>query len=158
MTKFELKVDTSSDPVKISISGALNETTDFKPIDLTGKSGISIDLNDIRSINSLGSMAWIKWMNSLSNTKIQFYNCPKIIIDQFNMVGSLFLKNAQVMSFYVPFYNEDSGEEKNVLFRFGKDYTEKGVEIPKDITDSLGLPMEIGVIEKRYFSFLFKNR
>jgi hypothetical protein len=157
LSNFEFKVDVNSDPIRISISGSIDENAEFKHIDLNDISRIDIDLNGVRSINSLGARAYIKWLSSLSKFKISFFNCPKIIIDQINMVSTLLPKNAKVLSLYVPFFNEDSGEEKYVLFRHGKDYDDTVVNLPKDITDSSGLPMEIGVIETRYFKFLVRK-
>lgn len=154
MRKYEFKIDLSSSVVKISISGNIDENATFQEFDMTGKSQIEIDFNQVYSINSLGARSWITWLKKISQYKIQFVNCPKVLIDQINMISSLLPANAKIVSFYVPYFNEDSGEEKYVLFRQGREFSDSRVTPPKDITDQYNKPMEIGIIESRYFKFL----
>lgn len=157
MSKFEIKIDTSSNIVKIAIAGNIDENANFSEFDMTGKSLIEIDLNKVHSINSLGARTWIKWLGTLSNYKVQFINCPKILIDQINMVSSMLPTNAKVISFYVPYINEDSGEEKYILFRHGHEFENEKVNLPSNIKDSNSQPMEIDVLTTRFFKFLSKN-
>jgi hypothetical protein len=54
----------------------------------------------------------------------------------------------------VPYYNENSGSEKNVLFRYGIEYKEDQVQAPKEVKDASGKSMEMDVIESKYFKFI----
>ncbi|MNL21183.1 hypothetical protein D3C87_1424610 [compost metagenome] len=115
-----------------------------------------MELEGVKSINSCGIREWIKWMGTASGAQIVFKNCPKVIVDQINMVDGFLPANGRVSSFFVPYYNDDSGTEKNVLFTFGKEFTESGVTPPAGIKDEDGNEMEMDVIESKYFKFLKK--
>ena len=157
MSKFELKIDKSADAAKISISGTIDEDVDFSVYSLGGLNQMELDLNSVKNINSCGIREWIKWLGTNSKAKMTYVNCPKIIVDQINMVDGFLPQNGKVLSFYVPYYNDESGAEKNVLFRYGKEFGETGVLPPEKVTDDTGLAMEMDVIESKYFKFLNKK-
>ncbi len=58
--------------------------------------------------------------------------------------------------FYVPYYNDDSSSEKNILFRYGTEFAEGTVSPPASVKDEQGNEMEMDVIESKYFKFLKK--
>ena len=157
MSKFELKIDKNSDSAKITIAGIIDEDVDFNEFSLNGFSQMEFDLNSVKSINSCGIREWIKWLGTNSNAKMTYVNCPKIIVDQINMVDGFLPHNGKVLSFYVPYYNDDSGTEKNVLFRHGTEYTDSAVTPPEKVLDETGNAMEMDVIETKYFKFLSKK-
>lgn len=157
MSKFELKIDKNTTPAKISISGVIDEDVDFSIYNLAGINQMEMDLNSIKSINSCGIREWIKWLGTNATAKMTYINCPKIIVDQINMVDGFLPKNAQVLSFYVPYYNDQNGTEKNVLFKLGNEFNEDGVNPPEKVVDETGQAMEMDVIETKYFKFLSKK-
>jgi hypothetical protein len=157
MSKFDLKIDKNADGAKIAISGTIDEDVDFTAYSLGGINQMEFDLNSVKSINSCGIREWIKWLGTNSKAKMTYINCPKIIVDQINMVDGFLPKNGQVLSFYVPYYNDESGSEKNVLFRYGQEFTDAGVVAPEKVVDDTGLDMEMDVIESKYFKFLSKK-
>ncbi|MBL7545881.1 MAG: hypothetical protein JNL11_18835 [Bdellovibrionaceae bacterium] len=157
MSKFELKIDKNADAAKIVIAGTIDEDVDFTQYSLTGINQMEFDLNSVKSINSCGIREWIKWLGTNSKAKMTYINCPKIIIDQINMVDGFLPSNGRVLSFYVPYYNDDSGTEKNVLFRHGTEFGEAGVTPPGKVLDDIGNAMEMDVIESKYFKFLNKK-
>ncbi len=157
MSKFELKINRIADAAKISVSGIIDEDVDFSAFAIGGLNQIELDLNSVKSINSCGIREWIKWLGTNSIAKMTYVNCPKIIIDQINMVDGFLPRNGQVLSFYVPYYNDESGAEKNVLFRHGQEFGDAGVKPPGKVTDDTGLSMEMDVIETKYFKFLTKK-
>lgn len=157
MSKFELKMDKSADSAKITLSGIIDEDVDFNEYSLNGLNQMEFDLNGVKSINSCGIREWIKWLGTNSKAKMTYVNCPKIIIDQINMVDGFLPTNGKVLSFYVPYYNDESGTEKNVLFRHGTEFTEGGVKPPDKIVDDTGNAMEMDIIESKYFKFLNKK-
>jgi hypothetical protein len=154
MSKFDLKIEKAAPSWKVTVSGVIDEDADFNPHSLSGAPSITVELNSVKSINSCGIREWIKWMGTATGVPVEFHNCPKIIIDQINMVQGFLPTPGKVKSFYVPFYNDDSGEEKNVLFTHGKEYTDQGLGAAPEIKDSAGNPMEMDVVEAKYFKFL----
>lgn len=157
MSKFDLKIDKNADAAKITITGIIDEDVDFNEFSLNGINQMEFDLNSVKSINSCGIREWIKWLGTNSKAKMTYINCPKIIVDQINMVDGFLPQNGKVLSFYVPYYNDDSGTEKNVLFRHGTEFTESAVTPPEKVVDETGNAMEMDVIESKYFKFLGKK-
>lgn len=156
MPKFEMKMNKAGEKLNVVMSGSIDEDADFTQGNLSGASQIEIDMGGLKSINSCGIREWIKWMGAAPSAKITFNNCPKVIVDQINMVDGFLPANAKVMSFFVPYYNDESGTEKNVLFRMGTEFTENAVTPPAEVKDDEGHPMEMDVIESKYFKFIKK--
>lgn len=115
---------------------------------------LKFNFKNLKSINSTGIREWIKLMQKLVSSSIELYECPKPFIDQANMVQGFIPANARVMSFYVPYYNEDNETEKKVLLVYGQHYTEGKLNPLPPVTDDSGAPMELDVIEAKYFKFI----
>lgn len=156
MSKATINLNKEDSAIKIDISGAIDEDVEFSTFAISGANQLVLNLAGIKSINSCGIREWIKWLSQAGNAKIEYHNCPKIIVDQINMVDGFLPSSGQVMSFFVPYYNEASGEEKSVLFKFGSEFTKTGLSTVKSILDSAGNEMEMDVIEAKYFKFLKK--
>lgn len=156
MGKFEIKVEKGGDAWKIDLAGVIDEDADFNPHSLNGAPAVRLELGNIKSINSCGIREWIKWVGTAGTAPVEYHHCPKIIVDQINMVQGFLPTTGKVLSFYVPYYSDDSGTEKNVLFTHGKEFSEKGLEAPPEIKDESGNPMEMDVVEAKYFKFLKK--
>lgn len=156
MSKFDVKMDKAGEILKVVMAGSIDEDADFTQFSLAGVSRIDIDMTGLKSINSCGIREWIKWLSSAPASKITFNQCPKVIVDQINMVDGFLPTNAKVESFFVPYYNDDSGAEKNVLFRYGNEFSDSAVTPPAEIKDEDGNPMEMDVIESKYFKFIKK--
>jgi hypothetical protein len=156
MAKYSVNIAKEGSKLKVSIGGTIDEDVDFTLYPLAGASEIELHLQEIKSINSCGIREWIKWIGGASGASVDYMECPKIIVDQVNMVQGFLPTKGRVSSFYVPFYNEDSGSEKNVLFKMGSEYDASGgLKIPQ-IKDESGNPMEMDVVEAKYFKFLKK--
>jgi hypothetical protein len=156
VAKFEFKAEAQGDKHVVSISGVIDEDTDFNLIQIAGKPKIDLKLGALKSINSCGIREWIKWMSTAASSQITWFECPKVIVDQINMVDGFLPSQAKVESFYVPYYNEDAGSEKNVLFRLGTEFSEGLVKLPAQVQDQDGNPMEMDVVESKYFKFIKK--
>jgi hypothetical protein len=154
MSKISFDIKQNGNQASIILAGIIDEDMDFSKIKIPGSTSIEIDLGGVKSINSCGIREWIKWIGEFRNVQIHLKNCPKIIVDQINMVQGFLPPSAKVMSFYVPYFNEDSGSEKDILFEYGKHYTEDSLNIPESVLDDEGNPMEIDVVESKYFKFL----
>ena len=57
------------------------------------------------------------------------------------------------MSFYVPYFCEDTGEEKNFLFEKGVQFGDGKLKVEDEIQDA-GKVFELDVIASKYFKFL----
>ncbi|MFM6928546.1 MAG: hypothetical protein ACKOX6_08780 [Bdellovibrio sp.] len=156
MSKLDVKLDKASDKLSVQMVGTIDEDVDFSQFNLAGNQQIEVELAGVKSINSCGIREWIKWMGTAGPAAIVFNNCPKVIVDQINMVDGFLPSSAKVNSFFVPYYNDESGAEKNVLFRYGSEFSDGSVNPPGEIKDEDGNPMEMDVIESKYFKFIKK--
>jgi hypothetical protein len=156
MGKCEIKIDKAGTDFKVTAAGVIDEDTDFSIYSLKGASSVGLHLQNVKGINSCGIREWIKWLSTSPEAKVTYFECPKIIVDQINMIQGFLPAGGKVMSFYVPYFSEESSEEKNVLFSFGKEYSEGAVTPPAEVKDSAGKPMEMDVVEAKYFKFIKK--
>ena len=156
MGKLDFKIDKAGADVKVTLTGTIDEDADFNPHSLAGAGSVELHLSGVKSINSCGIREWIKWIGTAGPAEIKYHECPKIIVDQINMVQGFLPPQGKVLSFFVPFYSDDSGSEKNVLFTYGKDYSEQGLQAVPEIKDDSGNAMEMDVVEAKYFKFLKK--
>ncbi len=154
MGKLETKSNAAGSKLTLNLSGVIDEDADFSTLKIAGHPEVELEMSQLKSINSCGIREWIKWVGTANNAKITYVNCPKVIVDQINMVDGFLPANGRVLSFFVPYYNDDSGSEKNVLFKFGTEFDDSGVKAPSDVKDEDGNPMEMDVIESKYFKFL----
>lgn len=157
MSKFQLNMETHESSAKITISGIIDEDFNALQYDLEAYNQIEINLGKVISINSCGIREWIRWLQKAQSAEIFLYECPKIIVDQINMVQGFLPNNGKVMSFYVPYFSDATDAERSVLFQYGKQFTEGSLDLPKDIVDDEGHVMEIDVVESKYFRFILKN-
>jgi len=154
MSKFQSNLNRQGAKVIVQLGGIIDEDADFTTLSIQDAQEVHVDMDEIKSINSCGIREWIKWIGASGKSKIVYSKCPKVIVDQMNMVDGFLPQSATVESFYVPYYNEDSGSEKNVLFRYGVEYKDGQVQFPTAVKDESGQPMEMDVIENKYFKFI----
>lgn len=156
LTKSE-KQQNGSDVI-VTLAGHIDEDAQFTALDLSGASGkVVVDIEGVTAINSCGIREWVKWIRTAPNTtSVVFKKCPKVIVDQINMVTGFLPDNGKVESFFVPYYSDESGNEKMVLFEEGKQFNGGEVNPPAEVKDESGEAMEMDVIEAKYFKFLKK--
>lgn len=139
----------------LEVKGNVDEDATFTPPEIGGATQVSLDLEGVTAINSVGIREWIKWIKTIPpSVKIGVRRCPKIIVDQINMVAGFLPAGTVVESFFVPYFADASGEEKQVLFENGKEYKGGDVFPPAEVKDDSGEVMEMDVIEAKYFKFL----
>ena len=135
-------------------AGQIDEDANFSSNPLASTQLI-MDFEGVTLINSCGIREWIKWMNTASGSKILYRNCPKVIVDQINMVEGFLPANGIVESFYVPYYCEECENITQVLLKNGKDFGNGGVKAPEENPcTKCQSAAEIDVIEGKYFKFL----
>jgi len=158
MDQFKGEKQQASDGLVVKLSGHIDEDATFNGLELAGANSVTLELEGVTAINSCGIREWIKWIRTApTGARIVYRKCPKVIVDQINMVAGFLPDNGKVESFFVPYYSDESGNEKMVLFQEGKEF--KGNEIfpPQAIKDDSGSEMEMDVIESKYFKFLHKG-
>ncbi len=155
-----MKVQVSGkDRVVVRMSGKLNESADLQMVSLPPVSAVEIDLVDLTHINSIGIRNFRDWLLTVKAPELAFSYCPRVFIDQVNMVMDFLPKHAKVLSFYVPYYSDATGEDKLVLFTRGKEFQVVDGEVKltfPEVLDSKGKEMDVDVIGDRYFGFLSK--
>ena len=153
--KFSCLQEKNGNATTLKLSGQFDEHATLPAVDPKEFALVKMDFDKVNSINSVGVRTWIKWVgDKVGKTKIIYVNCPKIIVDQLNMVVAL-ANSGQVDSFYTPYFCETSSTSHQILFRRGHEYDEKSLRPPKQVKCPEGDGMaEMDVIEKTYFKFL----
>jgi hypothetical protein len=150
--KFSIKAD--GDTRMISFTGSIDEEFDFSLLNQNKGKLYKFDFNELKMINSCGIREWIRFIESLgSDVQIIYYNCPQIIVQQFNMVAGFLSSNAKVATFYAPYFCEETDEEEAILL----DSTQVvNLKAPKKTTivDGSEVELEFDAIEEQYFHFL----
>lgn len=158
MSKCAIKIDKNNGQAKVTVSGVIDEDVSFQPYPLAGLTKIDFFLGELKGINSCGIREWINWIRTASQATIAYHECPKVIVNQINMVHDFLPPNAKVISFYVPYFNEETEEEKQVLFRDGKEFAQDGsIPVPATIQNEKGAALALDVVEAKYFKFLAKK-
>lgn len=151
--KVQINLEDQGSTRNITISGIIDEEFNFKEL-LGDFSQMSVDFKELKVINSCGIREWINFIEKLgSTTEISYHNCPQIIIQQMNMVAGFLSKNAKVISFYAPYYCEESDEEKMVLLESKNIENNKAPVITQEVNGE-SVELEFDAIEEQYFKFL----
>jgi anti-anti-sigma regulatory factor len=156
MAQLKVNQKLDGETLKLSFVGSIDEDATLESIALGKAKRIEINLEKVASINSCGIREWIKWVKTApAGASITLISCPKIIVDQINMVSGFLPDTATVESFYVPYFCDANDNEKMVLFRKGTEFDKTGVKVPASVKDEeSGQEMEIDVIESKYFKFI----
>lgn len=157
MGQFQAQKKKEGTGLVVTLVGNIDEDAILGNVGFDGAEQITLDLDKVTAINSCGIREWIKWLKTAPpGAKVIYRNCPKIIVDQINMVAGFLPDSGTVESFYVPYFNENSGNEKMVLFRKGMEFKDGQLKPPSEVKDTGGEVMEMDVIEAKYFKFIKK--
>lgn len=158
MGQFKAERNVTGTEHVLKFNGHIDEDAQFSGLELEGAAKVTLDLNGVAAINSCGIREWIKWIRTAPpGAQIVYKNCPKVIVDQINMVAGFLPENGKVESFYVPYYSDSTGNEKMILFKDGAEFRNGEVYPPEQVKDDeTGEAMEMDVIEAKYFRFLKK--
>lgn len=152
---FSITKQPEGSKLALKVAGQVDEDANFQPVDVGASKEVVLDLDAVTAINSVGIREWIKWVKAFpASVKLSVRKCPKIIVDQINMVAGFLPPGTTIESFYVPYYADATGSEKMVLFTNGKEFTGGNLQAPAEVKDDSGEAMEMDVIEAKYFKFL----
>lgn len=152
---FAIANQSEGEKLVLKVSGGVDEDANFQPVEMSAFKTVVLDVESVSAINSVGIREWIKWTKTFpAGIQVVIRKCPKIIVDQINMVSGFLPANTLIESFYVPYFAESTGTEKMVLFENGKEYKDGNLHAPAEVKDDSGEVMEMDVIEAKYFKFL----
>jgi hypothetical protein len=153
---FSTSIGTSPNGSTIVLSGYLNELATLPSMKKEQK--LTIDLDAIIGLNSIGTRKWCLWIAECSNLyeKIALENCPVIFVKTFNQITDSLTDKCLVNSVKIPFYSDAIDERKMVVLYLGKDYSFDGLFQVPQIKDSTGNLMEIDIITENFFNFMKK--
>lgn len=147
----------ASNTLKIEINWPVRDLNSLPKLEINSTHHfLEIRLGPDVVFNSSGIRDWIRWLKPAAGMKalsIQLFECPDSFVQLLNMISDFIPANAEVMSFYVPFYSEHTSETKKVLLTRGHEYVEEKVILPS-LIDKEGNPMILDVDPKRFFKFL----
>lgn len=140
------------------LKGSLNEySSALDGVEVNPQFDLNLDLKDLTSINSLGIRNFHSWIYSIECQRLRLFHCPRVFVNQLNLVDGFLPAKTEIESFFVPYFSERTGEETSVLFTKFLEFKSADGKIklsfPK-VTDAQGFPMEIDVIGEQYFRFL----
>jgi hypothetical protein len=153
MGSLHFSLTEEPDRSRIYFSGGIDEDTDFRGL-TPASQVLFLDLDGIKVINSTGIRKWISWIKLQMDKTIVLAHCPRIFIDQLNMVAGFLPNGAKVQTFYVPYYSDSTGSEKNVIFQVGKEVIDGQVKHFPQVTGEDGKEMQLDVHPEKYFKFL----
>ena len=154
--KFNPTIRAGHGHTYIRIQGVIDE--DNALAELTNQlqgSVLLLDLAEVERINSCGVRDWVNWLNNLTamGLRVVMMRCSPAIINQVNMVTN-FSGDAIIHSFFAPYFNPETDEEKSVLL-FTRDLIgQRPVKAPRVTCEETGYPMEFDDCEESYFAFV----
>ena len=157
MAKFSFKKVEELSSVTFFFEGSIDESFASFSLKPHPNKGVKIDFEKIKSINSIGVRNWIQWLSSAPGVKFTFQKCPVCVIEQVNNVKGFAPLSTVIESFFVPYYSEETGEEKHELYLLDRDYKMGSTPNIKVIKDSTGRKMELDVYPQKYFKFILKG-
>ena len=157
MASLKITVTKKGESVLLGLTGLVDESAAFPKVDFLGDSKVAIIVwSGVNLINSMGIKEWVKWLATFpAGVKIAYAHCPRIIVDQINMVDGFLPKNGTVLSFFVPYYCNDCSAVTNLLFTNGKEFTAGNITAPETVKcTKCGKVSELDIMESKYFKFI----
>jgi hypothetical protein len=155
---LQLSFSIADKTTTLSLKGSLNEySSALDGVEVNPNFDLNLDLKDLTSINSLGIRNFHSWIYSIQCQRLRVLNCPRVFVNQLNLVAGFLPPKTEIESFFVPYYSEKTSEETSVLFTKFLEYKSVAgktkISFPR-VTDSQGNTMELDVLEDNYFRFL----
>lgn len=150
---FKSSSQVAGETLMVQLIGDLAEGAVLPEISSEPK--MNINVGKITKLNSYGTRLWCIWVNKFKEpVHIYLEECPVIFVKSFSMVKGFLPENMEVLSFYIPFYSDATGERQDFLALKGKHFFEGGkLDIPQ-LKDSKGNSMEMDIIPSSYLAFL----
>ena len=160
-----MKVSNNGSQFTFQLSGPIGETSPLFIYKIRDATEVVVDLKEVTFINSIGVKSWVMWAMKIPlRCPVSFFNCPYVIINQFNMVVGFMPANGKVKSFFAPYHCEHCNFEKFELFTDGIEYFNNpdpgqvAISYPAEKPcPKCGKAMEADFFKEKLFKFLQKN-
>lgn len=118
-----------------------------------------IDVHFTESIrfSSAGIIDWMRFYKSLGDVPFYFYECSYGVMSYANLFPTFFPKNSSIESFFIPYYDQEGDQSRNVLVIRGKDYDNNGILRLPQVKNEKGDLLEVDVSPEKYFKILKKS-
>ena len=149
--------------IELKFRGHLDESSDLPDLDFKNIKCMTIDLESLEHINSVGILKWKRWQDQIRaqnpTCEIHLFGCHKQFISIINIFEGLLTDNSRVDTFFIPFYCEACDYLKELLINTQKDvrsFSKNAVEIAlsQEICPKCNKSMETEVAVFGYVSFL----
>ena len=163
---FQVRYESPSPGVNvILLSGQITELSNLLTVripTLPAATSLCIDTGGVTAINSNGTRDFTHWARTIKEKNVVFSRCPKIFVDQLNMMPTMVPTFSAVTSFYVPFCTAgDDGvdvDQTHVLYKWPNNYRFENGQVVinhiENLRDQNGRLMELDVLSAKYFRFL----
>lgn len=152
--KFSFNMNISNGKAHIQLHGMMDEDMDLAKAEGVSENTMIIDFDKVEGINSCGIRDWIEFLSKLNGVgNIVYQNCPQVIIEQMNMVKGFIPENAEILSFYAPFFCESCDNEEKVLLN-SSDVKTSGVPENLSCSNCQASPLEFDALPNQYFHFI----
>ncbi len=138
---------------ELVLKGEINEDLLIEELISNNSKKIRINFENVEMINSCGVREWIKFVEAISNdgAKVEYYNCPQIVVQQINMVTGFVPNQGSIETFYAPYFCEEcENEDKSLL----KSSDLSGRTAPELKCSKCGAMSEIDAMEDVYLNFI----
>ncbi|WP_413582502.1 hypothetical protein [Bdellovibrio sp. HCB288] len=155
---LQLSFSIADKTTTLKLNGTLNEySSALDGVEVNPQFDLNLDLKDLTAINSLGIRNFHSWIYSIECQRLRLFHCPRVFVNQLNLVDGFLPPKTEIESFFVPYFSESTGEEMNVLFTKFLEYKsiagKTKINFPV-VTDAQGNSMELDVMPDQYFRFL----
>ena len=135
------------------LKGEINEDLLIEELINHNSDIIKVNFENVAMINSCGVREWIKFVEAVSNagSKVEYYNCPQIVVQQVNMVTGFVPSGGTVETFYAPYFCDDCENEDKTLLKSAE---LTGRSAPELKCTKCGADSEIDAMEDVYLNFI----
>jgi hypothetical protein len=129
-----MKVNKNQGNYEVFIEGSIGEGSPLFQLDVRDAVSISIDMEKLTYINSVGVKGWIQWtLRVPPKSKFNLRRVPLVIINQASMVSGFLPAQAVIENFQAPFVCPDCNTETVVPLTRGKEYEYAAGSQPKRV-------------------------
>ena len=101
------------------LNGVIDHNSHFdKLLETVDKTSLEVNMKEVIRINSTGVRNWVEFLKNY-NGEVSYHECSVPVVEQFNMIPQFFGKRSRILSFFAPFFCEESDEEVEVLLTCG---------------------------------------
>jgi hypothetical protein len=139
-----------------NLRGRIDEHADFAPLLQSQDSPLRIGLEDVDTLNSVGTKAFAAFNKALGAREVEYTKAPVFLVDMINTLPALFgRKAAGIKSVLAPYQctacNHRAAREVQVDEVKQSNY---GTEAPGRTCNRCGKPMRLTTDPEEYFLFL----